>query len=187
MKRRVLLARAVVSQPDLLLLDEPTNDLDAETLEMLEERLVTFAGTVLVVSHDRSFLDNVVTSTLVFEPTGAGGPFAVKDYVGGYADWLRQRPAVSGGAAPPVRRAAAAAPAATDTSRKKRSFKEQRELDGLPAMIETLEGEIATLHATFAQPDYYRQPGEILAADQARLRDLEARLAAAFTRWEALE
>jgi len=196
-RNRVLLARLFAKPANLIVLDEPTNDLDAETLEMLEERLVRFAGTVLVVSHDRTFLDNVVTSTLVFEPTAAETSYTVKDYVGGYTDWLRQRPATPGGgapgggasgnAAPPLRRAVAAAPTGTDAPRKKRSFKEQRELDGLPALIETLEAEIATLHATFALPDYYRQPGEILAADQARLRDLEARLAAAFTRWETLE
>jgi ATP-binding cassette subfamily F protein uup len=196
-RNRVLLARLFAKPANLIVLDEPTNDLDAETLEMLEERLVNFAGTVLVVSHDRSFLDNVVTSTLVFEPTAADASCTVKEYVGGYTDWLRQRPATpggavsggaaAGGAALPVRRAAAAAPPATDTPRKKRSFKEQRELDGLPAVIETLEAEIATLHATFALPDYYRQPGEILAADQTRLRDLESRLTAAFARWEVLE
>jgi ATP-binding cassette subfamily F protein uup len=191
-RNRVLLARLFAKPANLIVLDEPTNDLDAETLEMLEERLVRFAGTVLVVSHDRSFLDNVVTSTLVFEPTGPETSCTVKEYVGGYTDWLRQRPATSGGgasggAASPLRRAAAAAPPATDNPRKKRSFKEQRELDGLPAVIETLEAEIATLHATFALPDYYRQTGEVLAADQARLRDLESRLTAAFARWEALE
>jgi len=197
-RNRVLLARLFAKPANLIVLDEPTNDLDAETLEMLEERLVRFAGTVLVVSHDRSFLDNVVTSTLVFEPTAAGASYTakdsytVKDYVGGYTDWLRQRPATPGGGAPgggapPLRRAVAAAPAGTDAPKKKRSFKEQRELDSLPALIETLEAEVATLHATFALPDYYRQAGEILAADQTRLRDLESRLTAAFARWEALE
>jgi len=196
-RNRVLLARLFAKPANLIVLDEPTNDLDAETLEMLEERLVTFAGTVLVVSHDRTFLDNVVTSTLVFEPTAAGTTFAVKDYVGGYADWLRQRPAVSTGAgragaaatnaAPPRGPAMAAAPAATTAAKKKRSFKEQRELDSLPPLIEALEVEIASLHATLASPDYYRQPGTILAGDQTRLRDLESRLAAAFARWEMLE
>ena len=186
-RNRVLLARLFAKPANLIVLDEPTNDLDAETLEMLEERLVTFAGTVLVVSHDRTFLDNVVTSTLVFEPTSAGTSFAVKDYVGGYTDWIRQRPTAPAGAAPPREQTVPAAPAATEAPKKKRSFKEQRELDGLPALIETLEAEIASLHATLAQPDYYRQPGEIIAGDQARLGDLESRLAAAFARWEVLE
>jgi ATP-binding cassette subfamily F protein uup len=188
-RNRVLLARLFAKPANLIVLDEPTNDLDAETLEMLEARLVEFAGTVLVVSHDRSFLDNVVTSTLVFEPTGGGVAYAVKEYVGGYSDWLRQRSPASATAAPESRARVtpAASPPAEGNMRKKRSFKEQRELESLPALIDTLETEIAALHAAMAVPDYYRQPGELLARDQATLRDLEARLAAAFTRWEALE
>jgi ATP-binding cassette subfamily F protein uup len=191
-RNRVLLARLFAKPANLIVLDEPTNDLDAETLELLEERLVDFAGTVLVVSHDRAFLDNVVTSTLVFEPTGQGGAFAVKEYVGGYSDWLRQRPAAAvapGTRESPAPRAAAAAasPPKADAPKKKRSFKEQRELEHLPALIETLETETAALHAAMAEPGYFRQPGDLLARDQARLRDLETRLAAAFTRWEALE
>jgi ATP-binding cassette subfamily F protein uup len=176
---------------NLIVLDEPTNDLDAETLELLEERLVDFAGTVLVVSHDRAFLDNVVTSTLVFEPTGQGGAYAVKEYVGGYTEWLRQRPDLPAAPAPresPAPRAAAAtAPPPTEPSKKKRSFKEQRELENLPALIETLETETAALHAAMAEPGYFRQAGDVLARDQARLHDLESRLAEAFSRWEALE
>ncbi len=188
-RNRVLLARLFAKPANLIVLDEPTNDLDAETLEMLESRLVEFAGTVLVVSHDRSFLDNVVTSTLVFEPASGDGPSTVKEYVGGYSDWQRQRGAVpEAAAAPPRPRAAPAAAASpSDTTRKKRSFKEQRELESLPAVIETLETEIAGLHAAMAGADYYRQPGDVLARDQATLRDLESRLSAAFTRWETLE
>ncbi|MFN7814135.1 MAG: ATP-binding cassette domain-containing protein, partial [Planctomycetia bacterium] len=204
-RNRVLLARLFAKPANLIVLDEPTNDLDAETLEMLEERLVEFAGTVLVVSHDRSFLDNVVTSTLVFEPAGPGdgkrqgagqdqvqgqgAAYVVREYVGGYGDWLRQRPAPA--AAPPApsrpQPAPASAAPAADAPRKKRSFKEQRELESLPAEIETLETEIAALNAALAAPDYYRQPAAVLAGDQARLRDLEARLTTAFARWEALE
>ena len=187
-RNRVLLARLFAKPANLIVLDEPTNDLDAETLEMLEERLVDFAGTVLVVSHDRSFLDNVVTSTLVFEPTGGDAAYRVKEYVGGFSDWLRQRASVPPAVAADVRPRAAAAPSPEPSvARKKRSFKEQRELESLPALIEALETEIAALHAAMAGPEYFRQPGEVLARDQARLRDLEARLAAAFTRWEALE
>ena len=188
-RNRVLLARLFAKPANLIVLDEPTNDLDAETLEMLEERLVDFAGTVLVVSHDRSFLDNVVTSTLVFEPTGQGGAYAVKEYVGGYTDWLRQRPAPAATVTPraPQVSAAAAPPSTADAPKKKRSFKEQRELESLPAVIETLETEMAALHAAMAEPDYYRQAGDVLARDQARLCDLESRLAEAFARWEALE
>jgi ATP-binding cassette subfamily F protein uup len=184
-RNRVLLARLFAKPANLIVLDEPTNDLDAETLEMLEARLVEFAGTVLVVSHDRTFLDNVVTSTFVFEPAGNGGPPRVREYVGGYSDWLRQR------AAPPPATATAGRPPtpppAAPASRTKRSFKEQRELDALPASIDALETEIAALHATMAGPDYYRQPGDVLASDRARLADLEARLATAFARWETLE
>jgi ATP-binding cassette subfamily F protein uup len=188
-RNRVLLARLFAKPANLIVLDEPTNDLDAETLELLEERLVDFAGTVLVVSHDRSFLDNVVTSTLVFEPTGRGGAFAVKEYVGGYTDWLRQRPAAAPAPreSPAPRAAAATAPHQAEPPRKKRSFKEQRELENLPALIETLETETAALHAAMAEPGYFRQPGDLLAREQARLRDLETRLAEAFSRWEALE
>lgn len=185
-RNRVLLARLFAKPANMIVLDEPTNDLDAETLEMLEARLVEFSGTVLVVSHDRSFLDNVVTSTLVFEPAGGGAACVVKEYVGGYSDWQRQRGAAEVAAAAPRPRAVAAAPA-PDTAKRKRSFKEQRELESLPAVIEKLETEIAGLHAAMATPDYYRQAGDLLARDQASLRDLEARLAVAFTRWEALE
>ena len=181
-RNRVLLARLFAKPANLIVLDEPTNDLDAETLEMLEERLVEFAGTVLLVSHDRSFLDNVVTSTLVFEPAGDGAACRVKEYVGGYSDWLRQRPQAPVAAAP-----APKPPPDPGDTRRKRSFKEQRELESLPALIETLETEMAALHAAMATADYYRQSGEVLARDQTRLRDLESRLAAAFTRWETLE
>ncbi len=192
-RNRVLLARLFAKPANLIVLDEPTNDLDAETLEMLEERLVDFAGTVLVVSHDRAFLDNVVTSTLVFEPAG-DTTCRVKEYVGGYTDWLRQRSqADSPASTSPASRPRPAAvpqterPTEATASKKKRSFKEQRELDGLPAVIDALETDIAALHAAMAEPDYFRQSGDLLARDQARLRDLEARLAAAFTRWEELE
>ena len=186
-RNRVLLARLFAKPANLIVLDEPTNDLDAETLEMLEERLVDFAGTVLVVSHDRSFLDNVVTSTLVFEPATGGAGYAVKEYVGGYSDWQRQRPAAPPAPTVPSTRAESQSPASADGPKKKRSFKEQRELESLPAVIESLETETAALHATMAEPGYFRQPGDVLARDQARLRDLESRLAEAFSRWESLE
>lgn len=189
-RNRVLLARLFAKPANLIVLDEPTNDLDAETLEMLEERLVEFAGTVLVVSHDRSFLDNVVTSTLVFEPLGGEETFAVKEYVGGYSEWLRQRPQRSATASPatsPSSPPRSPPPLKAETTKKKLSFKEQRELDSLPALIETLETEVAAMHAVMAGPEYYRQPGELLARDQTRLRELESRLATAFARWETLE
>ncbi len=197
-RNRVLLARLFAKPANLIVLDEPTNDLDAETLEMLEERLVEFAGTVLVVSHDRSFLDNVVTSTFVFEHTEGDPSVTVKEYVGGYADWLRQRarsatesvrPPSAGPKSKPESQPATAAVTANraPSSSPKRSFKEQRELESLPDIIEKLEIEIAAVHAAMVQPDYFRRPGDVLAHDQGRLRDLEARLRDAFTRWEALE
>jgi ATP-binding cassette subfamily F protein uup len=193
-RQRVLLARLFAKPANVIVLDEPTNDLDAETLELLEERLVEFSGTVLLVSHDRAFLDNVVTSTLVFEPAAAGGhdppAWTIREYVGGYADWLRQRPA-----APPERRpdrptqsGAAAPQSAAPTQRpRKLSFKEQQELAALPARIEALEIEIAARHAAMANPDYYRQAGDVLAREQGLLANAEAELAEAFVRWEALE
>ena len=187
-RNRVLLARLFAKPANLIVLDEPTNDLDAETLEMLEERLVEFAGTVLVVSHDRAFLDNVVTSTLVFEPTAGAPPFTVKEYVGGYADWLRQRRQLPAATGVPKPSAGTPEPQTQPTfSRSKLSFKERRELDALPSLIESFEAEIAAAHAVMAAADYYRQPGDVLARDQARLHDLEARLATAFNRWNTLE
>ena len=187
-RNRVLLARLFAKPANLIVLDEPTNDLDAETLEMLEERLVEFAGTVLVVSHDRAFLDNVVTSTLVFEPTAGAPPFTVKEYVGGYADWLRQRRPLPAATGVPKPSAGTPEPQTQPTfSRSKLSFKERRELDALPSLIESFEAEIAAAHAVMTAADYYRQPGDVLARDQARLRNLEARLATAFTRWNTLE
>jgi ATP-binding cassette subfamily F protein uup len=197
-RNRVLLARLFAKPANLIVLDEPTNDLDAETLELLEERLAEFAGTVLLVSHDRAFLNNVVTSTIVFEPAdeatreGRGGQASlVKEYVGGYDDGLRQRgPALARGEAAAAKRPAppSAAPAVEPAAKKRKlSFKEQQELAGLPGLIETLEREIAEVHAAMATPDYYRQAGDVLAREQARLQEAERRLAEAFARWEALD
>jgi len=193
-RNRVLLARLFAKPANVIVLDEPTNDLDAETLELLEARLVEFAGTVLVVSHDRAFLNNVVTSTLVFEAASAAPPdtrrYAVKEYVGGYDDWLRQRPgtpaAPAGRGRPEPSGTADAAPP-PPPRRKKLSFKEQQELAALPARIETLEQEISARHAAMASPDFYRQPADVLAREQAHLRDAQQRLTEAFTRWESLE
>jgi ATP-binding cassette subfamily F protein uup len=197
-RQRVLLARHFAKPANVIVLDEPTNDLDAETLELLEERLMDFGGTVLVVSHDRAFLDNVVTSLLVFEPTdgmpgghaAAAPAFTVREYVGGYTDWLRQRPAArTAPRAEPSRREPAAAPAEKPAPprRAKLSFKEQQELAALPAVIESLEQEIARQHEAMQAPDYYRQPGDVLARENARLADAERRLADAYARWELLE
>jgi ATP-binding cassette subfamily F protein uup len=195
-RNRVLLAKLFAKPANCIVLDEPTNDLDAETLELLEERLVEFAGTVLVVSHDRAFLDNVVTSTLVFEPRPTGDGHDVFEYAGGYSDWIRQRKAPAKPVEPkPVKAAdpgasragAPPADAAATPRRRKLSFKEQQELAALPGLIETLETEMASLHAAMGAPDYFRQSGDILARDKTRLDDLQTRLDAAFVRWETLE
>ena len=204
-RNRVLLARHFAKPANVIVLDEPTNDLDTETLELLEERLMEFSGTVLVVSHDRAFLDNVATSLLVFEPSGppAAGSrdpvvrpaYGVKEYVGGYSDWLRQKatlvaeakgePVAKRRAAEPERAAGDQPP--TAVKKRKLSFKEQQELAALPVLIDTLETEIATAHAAMAAADYFRQPGDVLARDKARLDEAERRLAEAYGRWETLE
>jgi len=183
-RHRVLLAKLFTQPANVIVLDEPTNDLDAETLELLEQRLVEFAGTILMVSHDREFLNNVATSVIAYEDGG------VREYVGGYDDWLRQRSdgrpkAPEPTRAAPPRRETPQEPAVTAT--KRRSFKEQRELDLLTATIEKLETEIATLHEQVAAPTFYKQPATEIAATQRRLKDCEAQLAAAFQRWEELE
>jgi ATP-binding cassette subfamily F protein uup len=181
-RNRVLLAKLFAKPANVLVLDEPTNDLDAETLEMLEERVVQFEGTVLTVSHDRAFLNNVATSTLVFEPGG------IKEYVGGYDDWLRQRSAATTPASsntPPREAERASAPA---TDRKRRmSYKDQLELTNLPAKIEAIEASIAAVHTKMAEPSFYQQGGAEIAKVQQELKQLESDLATAYERWETLE
>jgi ATP-binding cassette subfamily F protein uup len=189
-RNRVLLARLFARPANVIVLDEPTNDLDAETLEMLEERLVEYEGTVLLVSHDRAFLNNVVTSTIVFEPTG------VKEYVGGYDDWLRQR--VDQRDMTGVKKTKSASATATKAKRqlsgqgekppkRRLSFQERQELAALPGTIERLEADIAELHHVMAQPEFYQRPGAHIANERQRLSDLESRLATAYRRWEELE
>jgi ATP-binding cassette subfamily F protein uup len=179
-RNRLLLARLFTKPANVLVLDEPTNDLDAETLDLLEDLLVEYAGTLLLVSHDREFLDEVVTSTLVFEGDGRIG-----DYVGGYADWLRQRkppkPAERA-PSPPRREPAPAAPKA-----RKRTNAERRERDELPGRIEALEREQAALTVQLADAGFYRKDPAGFAASKARLEEIERALPAAFARWEELE
>jgi ATP-binding cassette subfamily F protein uup len=186
-RHRLLLAKLFTQPANLLVLDEPTNDLDLETLELLEERLAAFAGTVLVVSHDREFLDNVVSSVIVYEPDG------IHEYVGGYRDWQQEaeereqtRKATD---KKPASKPQATSPAITAASppRKKLSYKDQRELDQLTALIEQLEADVNDLHTRVAAPAFYQQPAEQIAAVQRQLKDLEADLATAYERWEALE
>jgi len=162
-------------------LDEPTNDLDIESLELLEQTLQEYSGTLLLVSHDRTFLDNVVTQTLAAEGNGVW-----REYVGGYADWLRQRPQ-----APPEKPAdkptpiAAARPA--PKARTKLSFKERRELEQLPAEIAALEDEQHTMTTRMSSADYYREGAERMKSDRQRIAEIETLLSAKFARWEALE
>ncbi|MDH4761342.1 ATP-binding cassette domain-containing protein [Pseudomonas sp. CBMAI 2609] len=195
-RARLLLAKLFSKPANLLVLDEPTNDLDVETLELLEEVLLSFEGTVLMVSHDRAFLDNVVTSTLVFEGEGR-----VREYVGGYQDWLRQggSPRLLGvqtredGKAAPVAAktepAPAAAPvaAAAAPARRKLNYKEQRELDALPGAIETAEIELEALQTAIADPGFYQLPGEVTQAKLARMDALQAELDRLIERWAELE
>ncbi|WP_417735729.1 ATP-binding cassette domain-containing protein [Rosistilla oblonga] len=186
-RNRVLLARLFANPANVIVLDEPTNDLDAETLEMLEDKLVGYDGTLLLVSHDRAFLNNVVTSTIVYEPDG------VKEYVGGYDDWLAQRgplptaTAESSSAGGSKSKSKGKAKADPEPAKKRLSYKQQRELDGLPAKIETLEGQIAEVHQTIADPSFYQGPGERIAEEQRKLKDLEQKLADTYARWEELE
>ncbi len=187
-RNRLLLAKLFTRPANLLVLDEPTNDLDVESLELLESLLVEYEGTVLLVSHDRAFLDNVVTSTLVFEGDGR-----VAEYVGGYEEWLRQRPPPptpslpTAPAKPSAPAAPSSAPAEAAKKGRKLSYKEQRELEALPGRIEQLETEQTQLQAQLGDPELYRQGGDGVATTQARLATIEAELTTAYARWEALD
>jgi len=169
----------------VIVLDEPTNDLDSETLELLEERLVQFSGTVLMVSHDRAFLNNVVTSTIVFEPDG------LREYVGGYDDWQRQlaeRNATVETKKPSAKLAKSGKKKRkADDKPKKLSFKEQQELDQLPGNIEKLEASIETLTQTMADPQFYQGPKDEIASAQQEITTLNEQLKTAYSRWEELE
>jgi len=193
-RNRLLLARLFTRPANVLVLDEPTNDLDLETLELLEEQLVEWPGTLLLVSHDRVFLDNVVTSTLVFD----GG--RVEEFVGGYQDWLRQRsaprkerpadderPARGGNAGGGASRQRSEPSAIATPARKKLSYKEQRELEALPARIEALEAEQRALGQKIAGPDFYKEAAEVIKASLARVDELQRELTAVYARWDALE
>jgi ABC transport system ATP-binding/permease protein len=180
-RNRLLLARLFTKPSNVLVMDEPTNDLDTETLELLEELLLDYPGALLLVSHDRTFLNNVVTSTLVLEGEGRVG-----EYVGGYDDWLCQRRPVA-----PVVTGKTATKTATLRPRPERrqslSYKEQRELEALPPHIETLEAEQAKWYASLSDPSFYQRPGAEIAGAKARLESLERELEDAYRRWEALE
>lgn len=181
-RNRLLLARLFAQASNLLVLDEPTNDLDAETLELLEELLIDYSGTLLLISHDRSFINAVVTRTLVFENGG------IAEYPGGYDDWLAQRPSVAANkSAANIAKAESAKPASNAPKAKKLSYKEQRELEQLPQQIEQLEQRITEMQSLMGQPAFYQQESIKILATQAELAKLEGDLEAAFMRWESLE
>jgi ATP-binding cassette subfamily F protein uup len=183
-RNRLLLAKIFTQSANLMVLDEPTNDLDVDTLELLEELLSEYEGTLLLVSHDRTFLDNVVTSTLVFEGDGR-----FREYAGGYEDWAlyqRQIPAATQSSD-----RAGSTSAATQTKQRERTrkltYKEQRELEGLPARIEALEAEQAELHRTMSGSEFYRQSSEKITAALERLETVKAELEGSYARWQALD
>jgi ATP-binding cassette subfamily F protein uup len=188
-RNRLLLARLFTRPANVLILDEPTNDLDLETLELLEAQLVEWPGTLLLVSHDRRFLDNVVTSTLAFEGHGR-----VQEYVGGYEDWLRQRSAI--GLQPPaIRRTTAGNPqglpphknAVRSKAKTKRTFNQAREYADLPGRIAALEHEQQHLHAAVARQDFYKEPPDAIRQTLARLEAIDRELLSAYARWDELD
>ncbi len=183
-RNRLLLARLFARPSNLLVMDEPTNDLDAETLELLEELLADYPGTLLLVSHDREFIDNVITSCLVMEGNGQVG-----DYVGGYSDWQRQRRAASASkqATPSASRPEAPAQPAAKPKPAKLSYKVQRELEQLPAKVEALEAEMAELSEHMNDPAFYQQSAEAIARTSEKIAQLQQQLDTAYQRWEELE
>ena len=195
-RARLLLAKLFTRPANLLVLDEPTNDLDVETLELLEEVLMEFKGTVLIVSHDRAFLDNVVTSTLVFDGTGR-----VREYVGGFDDWLRQGgsirllgvtddlegPETAVVEPKPVEPAPQPAVAESAEPKKKLSYKLQRELDEIPGEIDTFEAKLAALHEQVSQADFYQQPLETTEAVLAKINTVQEQLDVLIERWAELD
>ena len=183
-RNRLLLARLFAQPANLLVLDEPTNDLDMDTLELLEECVADFSGTLLLVSHDRAFLDNVVTDLLVLDGSGA-----VQDFVGGYSDWEQYDAAkrqtvrstrTSAGASAP-------APAPAAGKARKRSYKDQRELDALPERLAALESEHSALEALISDPVFYSRPQAEVQRELQRLADLAAQIEATYARWAELD
>ncbi|TWU57533.1 ATP-binding cassette domain-containing protein [Rubripirellula reticaptiva] len=183
-RNRALLAKLMTKPANVIVLDEPTNDLDSETLDLLEEQLIDFKGTVLMVSHDRTFLNNVVTSTIVYEEGG------VKEYDGGYDDWkaaLARREQAEKENPPAKPKAKPNASAPKPPAAKKLSFKDKHELEKMPQRIEKLESAIAAINNTMADPAYYQKGGPHITQDAAKLKDLQTELTALYARWEELE
>tara|TARA_B110000046_G_scaffold185583_1_gene227869 strand:+ start:5663 stop:7537 length:1875 start_codon:yes stop_codon:yes gene_type:complete len=176
-RNRLLLAKLFTQPSNILVLDEPTNDLDIDTLDLLEELLIDYKGTVILVSHDRAFLNNVVTSTLVFDGSGT-----IEQYIGGYDDWLRQRKTEQAAkvSAPKTQQKSAAAS-------KKLSYKDQRELDGLPAQIEQLEIQISATSELISEPGFYQRDRSATQTIENQLASTQKQLAESYARWELLE
>ena len=198
-RNRILLAKLFAKPANLIILDEPTNDLDAESLEMLEERLGEFQGTILVVSHDREFLNNVASSCIVFEQDPHGNEI-VKEYVGGYDDWQQQRPSApqetstkkekgTKTSSEPAKKQSSGSNANQPSAPPKRklTFKETKELESLPAKIEELETQISAIHEAMADPSFYQQDGDTIASEQEKLSSLNKELETSYARWEELE
>jgi ABC transport system ATP-binding/permease protein len=188
-RNRLLLARLLAQPANLLVLDEPTNDLDIETLEVLEELLMDYAGTLLLVSHDRAFLNNLVTSTLALDESGR-----VKEYIGGYDDWCQETAAQAKATEGKTTRTGGQAQPGVSASNRKPGYKEQRaieaekrELAELPGRIETLEAEQHQLSASMADSSFYQREAPQISQAMNRLKELEDELAAAYQRWEELE
>lgn len=179
-KNRLLLAKLFTQPFNVLVMDEPTNDLDVETLELLEELLLNFEGTLLLVSHDRAFLNNVVTSTLVFEGEGR-----VEEYAGGYDDWLLQRPQAPSPTAKPEK--SSKKEPVKKAAHRKLSYKEERELEALPKRLEEMEKEKEELHWQLADPTLYQKDSATIPRTKKRLEELEQELKTTFDRWESLE
>jgi ATP-binding cassette subfamily F protein uup len=177
-RNRLLLARLFTKPVNMLVLDEPTNDLDVESLELLEELLSTYSGTLLLVSHDRDFLDNVVTSTIVFEGEGK-----IKEYVGGYQDWLRQRSQPK----PKFNTPLSKEKLKPKSKSQKLGYKEQRELVALPELIENLESTLDTLQTKISKADFYQGDSEKINQTLAQIKKVEAELETGYERWEVLE
>ena len=179
-RNRALLARLFTKPSNVLVMDEPTNDLDTDTLELLEEMLMQYQGTVLLVSHDRAFLNNIATSTIVFEGNGC-----LREYVGGYDDWLRQSRQVAPEV--PEKPAKKKRPRPRQERPRSLTFKEREELDALPALIESLEAERGRLFGMLASPEFYQQEAKSISVAKARLDELEEEITGAYARWELLE
>jgi ATP-binding cassette subfamily F protein uup len=181
-RNRLLLAKLFIHPANVLVFDEPTNDLDVETLELLEELLFNYKGTLLLVSHDRTFLNNVVTSTLVFEGNGR-----VTGYAGGYDDWLLQRPEPDQPTPPPKKEPSKTRMTSPSSKPKKPGYMQLRELAALPEKIDALEAEQHALYAEMSDPAFYKKNKEEITVIQKRLEEVEQEIKKSYLRWESLE